>query len=46
MAFKISDVLGVKEGQEFFFADKSGIEFTHKYMIKNNDELRPYNDCK
>ena len=43
MAFKICDVLGVKEGQEFFFADKSGIEFTHKYMIKNN-ELYYYYD--
>ena len=37
MAFKICDVLGVKEGQEFFFADKFGTEFTHKYMIKNNE---------
>ena len=44
MAFKICDVLGVKEGQEFFFADKSGTEYLHKYRIKNN-ELQYYYDC-
>ena len=44
MAFKICDVLGVKEGQEFFFTNKSGIEYTHKYMIKNN-ELYYYYDA-
>ena len=43
MAFKICDVLGVKEGQEFFLADKSGDEYTQKYMIKNN-ELFYYSD--
>ena len=44
MAFKICDVLGIKEGQEFFFADKSGTEYLHKYRIKNN-ELQYYYDC-
>ena len=43
MAFKICDVLGVKEEQEFFLANKSGDEYTQKYMIKNN-ELFYYSD--
>ena len=44
MAFKLCDVLGIKEGQEFLFANKSGIEYLHKYRIKNN-ELQYYYDC-
>ena len=43
MAFKLCDVLGIKEGQEFLFANKSGIEYTHIYMIKNN-QLQYYSD--
>ena len=43
MAFKICDVLGVKEGQEFFFANEYGTEYTRKYRIKNN-ELQYYYD--
>ena len=37
MAFKICDVLGVKEGQQFFLINKYGIVYTHKYMVKNNE---------
>ena len=44
MAFKICDVLGVKEGQEFFFTNTSGTEYLQKYRIKNND-LQYYYDC-
>lgn len=43
MAFKICDVLGVKEGQEFFLVNKSGIGYTHKYII-NDNELYYYDD--
>ena len=43
MAFKICDVLGVKEGQEFFLANEYGTEYTRKYRIKNN-ELQYYSD--
>ena len=43
MAFKICDVLGVKEGQEFFFTNEYGTEYTRKYRIKNN-ELQYYYD--
>lgn len=43
MAFKICDVLGVKEGQQFFLINKYGTEYTRKYIIKNN-ELLYYSD--